>query len=80
MGHTDLKTAAAVIGGPALFLLGTLVFKLAVFRRWSHTRIVGLMVLAALVPAAEPSQPAGAVGVDDAGAGRCRRLGDGVDG
>jgi low temperature requirement protein LtrA len=57
MGHADLKIAAAVIGGPALFLFGTLVFKLAVFRRWSHTRIVGLMVLAALVPAAEHLSP-----------------------
>jgi low temperature requirement protein LtrA len=57
MGHADLKIAAAVIGGPALFLFGTLVFKLAVFRRWSHTRIVGLVVLAALVPVAEHLSP-----------------------
>ena len=57
LGHTDFKTAAAVIGGPALFLFGSLVFKLAVFRRWSHTRIVGLALLAALVPIAGHVSP-----------------------
>jgi low temperature requirement protein LtrA len=43
---------AAVIGGPALFLFGTLVFKLAVFRRGSPTRLMGLVMLAAMVPVA----------------------------
>ena len=57
LGHTDFKTAAAVIGGPALFLFGALVFKLAVFRRWSRTRIVGLALLAALVPVAGHVSP-----------------------
>ncbi|WP_291870521.1 low temperature requirement protein A [Caulobacter sp.] len=57
LGHTDLKTAAAVIGGPALFLLGVLVFKLAVFKRWPLTRLVGLGLLAALVPIAGHVSP-----------------------
>ncbi|UAL12181.1 low temperature requirement protein A [Caulobacter segnis] len=52
LGHADFKTAAAVIGGPALFLFGSLVFKLAVFRRWSPTRISGLALLAVLALAA----------------------------
>lgn len=52
LGHTDVKVAAAVIGGPVLFLLGALLFKLAVFRRWSRSRIVGLLALGALVPVA----------------------------
>lgn len=56
-GHTDFKTAAAVIGGPALFLLGVLVFKLAVFKAWSRTRIAGLALLALLVPAAAHISP-----------------------
>jgi low temperature requirement protein LtrA len=56
-GHTDFKTAAAVIGGPALFLFGLLVFKLAVFRRWSSTRITGLILLAAMVPLAGHVSP-----------------------
>lgn len=50
LGHADFKIAAAVIGGPFLFLLGTLLFKLAVFRRWSRARITGLVALVALVP------------------------------
>jgi low temperature requirement protein LtrA len=49
-GHTDLKTAAALIGGPFLFLLGGLLFKRAVFRVWAWAQIVGLAVLAALAP------------------------------
>ena len=57
MGHADLKIAAAVIGGPALFLFGALVFKLAVFKRWSHTRIAGLALLAAMVPVAGQVSP-----------------------
>jgi low temperature requirement protein LtrA len=57
LGHTDFKIAAAVIGGPALFLFGSVVFKLAVFRRWSHTRIVGLGLLAATVPIAGHVSP-----------------------
>lgn len=56
-GHTDVKVAAAVIGGPALFLAGVLVFKLAVFRQWSLTRLVGLALLAALVPLAGHVSP-----------------------
>jgi low temperature requirement protein LtrA len=56
-GHADLKVAAAVIGGPALFLFGSLIFKLAVFRRWSYTRIAGLAVLAAMVPVAGHVSP-----------------------
>ncbi len=56
-GHTDVKTAAAVIGGPALFLFGSLIFKLAVFRRWSATRVTGLALLAALVPVAGQVSP-----------------------
>jgi len=57
VGHTDFKTAAAVIGGPALFLFGSLVFKLAVFKRWSATRVTGLVLLAALVPVAGHVSP-----------------------
>ena len=57
LGHADFKIAAAVIGGPFLFLLGTLLFKLAVFRRWSRARITGLVALAALAPVALSLSP-----------------------
>lgn len=56
-GHTGFSTAAAVIGGPALFLLGVLIFKLAVFKQWSRTRLVGLALLALLVPIAGQVSP-----------------------
>jgi low temperature requirement protein LtrA len=57
IGHTDFKTAAAVIGGPALFLFGALVFKLAVFRQGSPTRLTGLVLLAAMIPVAGQVSP-----------------------
>jgi len=57
VGHADPKVAAAVIGGPALFLLGVLVFKLAVFKQWSPTRLAGLAALAALIPVAGHVSP-----------------------
>jgi low temperature requirement protein LtrA len=49
-GHTDPKTAAALIGGPFLFLLGGLLFKRAVFRAWAPAQIMALLALAALAP------------------------------
>ena len=50
LGHADLKTAVALIGGPFLFMLGGLLFKRAVFRLWSPSRSAGLLALAALAP------------------------------
>jgi low temperature requirement protein LtrA len=49
-GHTDVKTAAAVLGGPALFLLGNLLFKRTQIRRTGLSHMVGLGLLAALIP------------------------------
>jgi low temperature requirement protein LtrA len=57
LGHTDLKTAAALIGGPCLFLLGGLLFKRAVFRLWSPSLAAGLLGLAALAPASALLSP-----------------------
>ncbi|WP_426013290.1 low temperature requirement protein A [Caulobacter sp. DWR2-3-1b2] len=50
LGHADLKTAAALTGGPFLFMLGGLLFKKAVFRLWSPSRGARLVGLAALAP------------------------------
>ncbi|HWU13909.1 MAG TPA: low temperature requirement protein A [Caulobacter sp.] len=50
LGHTDLKTALALIGGPFLFLLGGVLFKRAVFRSWPKAQVAGLGALAALTP------------------------------
>jgi low temperature requirement protein LtrA len=50
-GHTDLKTAIVILGGPALYLAGNSLFKWlsAPWAPLSHT--VGLVLLALLVPA-----------------------------
>jgi len=51
-GHTDVKTALVLLGGPGLFLLGSLLFKLSIFGHLTLSRIVGLAALALLaIPA-----------------------------
>ncbi|MCA0355602.1 MAG: low temperature requirement protein A [Proteobacteria bacterium] len=57
VGHLEIKVALALIGGPALFLLGALLFKRAVFRRWSRSRLFGLVALAGLGLASPHLQP-----------------------
>jgi low temperature requirement protein LtrA len=47
-GHLASATAAVLIGGPLLFMVGGLLAKLAVFGRWSIPRVVGCVALAAL--------------------------------
>jgi low temperature requirement protein LtrA len=56
-GHTDAKTAVALIGGPFLFLLGGLLFKRAVFQAWAPAQVVALAALAALAPASLVASP-----------------------
>ena len=52
-GRTEVTTAAAVLGGPALFLLGNLLFKRAI----AGLALAGLGLLAGLVPAAAVASP-----------------------
>jgi low temperature requirement protein LtrA len=56
-GHVDFKTAATTLAGPALFLIGNLIFKriLAGSRGLSHMVGLGLLVIAA--PLASIVQP-----------------------
>jgi low temperature requirement protein LtrA len=49
-GHGSLGVTAVILGGPALFLAGHLLFKRAVFGVLSWPRLVAIVVLAALVP------------------------------
>jgi low temperature requirement protein LtrA len=49
-GHTDLASAAILLGGPALFLLGNLFFKWATAGWPPFSHLMGLAVLAALSP------------------------------
>ncbi|MDP3659785.1 low temperature requirement protein A [Phenylobacterium sp.] len=50
MAAASPAVSAVLLGGPALFLLGTLLFKASVFRVWATPRLVGLGLLALLVP------------------------------
>jgi low temperature requirement protein LtrA len=56
-GHTDVKTAAVLLAGPALYLLGNLLFKRATANRPALSHIVGLALLAMLVPVTPGLQP-----------------------
>jgi len=51
-GHTDLATAAAIIGGPALYIAGNGIFKRLSATWFPLSHLVGLGLLAALIPAA----------------------------
>jgi low temperature requirement protein LtrA len=46
-----------VIAGPALFLLGALLFKFSMFGIWSPARIAGLLLTAALMPLTSHMSP-----------------------
>lgn len=45
LGHAGPGIAATVLGGPAIFLFGHLLFKRAVFEVWSLPRIAAIVVL-----------------------------------
>jgi low temperature requirement protein LtrA len=51
-GHTDPAWKACILGGPALFLAGRAIFEYAVFGRVSPSRLIGVLVLVAISPAA----------------------------
>jgi low temperature requirement protein LtrA len=51
-GHTQPAWIAVILGGPALFLAGRAMFEYAVFGRVSRSRVVGVLLLAAISPAA----------------------------
>lgn len=45
-GHTDLKTAVAIVGGPALYLIGTLLFRRAITGHLPKIQLGALVLLA----------------------------------
>jgi low temperature requirement protein LtrA len=57
MGHSEAGAIAAVLGGPALYLIGNLLFKRTVYGRFPLSHLVGLALLAALIPAAPHAAP-----------------------
>ena len=56
-GHAEPAAVATIIGGPALYILGTALFKWTLWRRVSIPRGAGLVVLALLVPASDALSP-----------------------
>jgi low temperature requirement protein LtrA len=58
-GHVTAITATVLIGGPALFLAGALLFKFSIFRIVAPSRAGGLVLLIALIPAAQFTTPLG---------------------
>ena len=58
-GIINFATAAIVLGGPLLFLIGAQAFKLAAFGRWSPSRLGGIAALVALVFAVPLLTPLG---------------------
>jgi low temperature requirement protein LtrA len=50
IGRPTVTTAVFVLAGPALFLVGHVLFKRAIFNRLSVSRLIALGVLAASIP------------------------------
>jgi len=51
-GHADNQTMITVPCGAALFLIGNLLFKWAITGCWARSHVIGLILLALLVPVA----------------------------
>lgn len=58
-GETHVATAAAILGGPALYVLGNGLFKFPLLSRFPLSHIVGLALLAGLIPFAPSLSPLG---------------------
>jgi low temperature requirement protein LtrA len=54
---TDAKTAAVLIGGPALYILGNMLFKRTTASNLPLSHLVGLALLAILVPLSPIASP-----------------------
>lgn len=63
VGHLETPAIAAMIGGPALYLVGVGLFKWPVAGRFPLSHIVGLVLLALLVPAASHLAPVALAGL-----------------
>ncbi len=56
-GHSEWKAIASMAGGPALYLVGTALFKRSVTGRWPWTHVAGLLALIAVALAADDLTP-----------------------
>jgi low temperature requirement protein LtrA len=57
LGHADAKTAAVLIGAPAIYLVGNLLFKRATATSPALSHMVGLALLALLIPVSAVAAP-----------------------
>jgi low temperature requirement protein LtrA len=57
LGHTDAKTAAVLIGAPAIYLVGNLLYKRATATSPALSHMAGLALLAALIPISQILAP-----------------------
>lgn len=51
-GHTDIKAILTIIGGPLLFLIGTILFKRTIRGIFQLSHLVGIGLLVVLIPLA----------------------------
>ena len=56
-GHTDAKTILSMIGGPLLFLIGTILFKRSIRGIFQLSHLVGIGLLIVLIPFAHSMSP-----------------------
>jgi low temperature requirement protein LtrA len=56
-GPADPKTASAIVGGPALYLIGTLLFRRAITRLWPKIQLLALPVMVVIFAAASLVSP-----------------------
>src|SRR5262249_41010981 len=56
-GHTDVATTAPILGGPALYLAGNMIFKRLSAPYYPLSHLVGLMLLGMLIPASTIATP-----------------------
>ncbi len=57
LGHATPEVVATVLGGPALFLAGHLLFKRAVFGVWSWSRLAAIVLLGVIATAGREWAP-----------------------
>jgi len=56
-GHTDTKTILTMIGGPLLFLIGTILFKRSIRGIFQLSHLIGIGLLIVLIPFAHTLSP-----------------------
>ncbi|MGE3874598.1 MAG: low temperature requirement protein A, partial [Parvibaculaceae bacterium] len=56
-GHADLKMASAIVGGPALYLIGTLLFRRAITGRLPKVQLLALIAMAVALAGAGLASP-----------------------